>query len=44
VVENPDITIAESTIGAEEETPDESADAVVCAVEETRLSISYLCS
>jgi uncharacterized hydrophobic protein (TIGR00271 family) len=49
VVENLDISISESAIKAEEETPGEPADAVVwegleqSAGEETRLSITYLC-
>ena len=49
VVENLDISISESAIRAEEETPGEPADAVVweqleqSAGEETRLSITYLC-
>jgi uncharacterized hydrophobic protein (TIGR00271 family) len=49
VVENLDISISDSAIKAEEETPGEPADAVVwegleqSAGEETRLSITYLC-
>ena len=49
VVENLDISISESAIRAEEETPGQPADAVVweqleqSAGEETRLSITYLC-
>ena len=49
VVENLDISISESAIRAEEETPGDPADAVVweqleqSAGEETRLSITYLC-
>jgi uncharacterized hydrophobic protein (TIGR00271 family) len=49
VVENLDVSISESAIRAEEETPGEPADAVVweqleqSAGEETRLSITYLC-
>lgn len=49
VVENLDISISESAIRAEQETPGEPADAVVwegleqSAGEETRLSITYLC-
>ena len=49
VVENLDISISESAVKAEEETPGEPADAVVwegleqSAGEETRLSITYLC-
>jgi hypothetical protein len=49
VVENLDISISESAIKAEEETPGEPADAVVwegleqSAGEETRLSVTYLC-
>jgi uncharacterized hydrophobic protein (TIGR00271 family) len=49
VVENLDISISESAVRAEEETPGEPADAVVwegleqAAGEETRLSITYLC-
>jgi hypothetical protein len=49
VVENLDISISESAIRAEEETPGEPADAVVwedleqSAGEETRLSVTYLC-
>ena len=49
VVENLDISISESAIRAEQETPCEPADAVVweqleqSAGEETRLSITYLC-
>jgi hypothetical protein len=48
-VENLDISISESAIRAEEETPGEPADAVVweqleqSAGEETRISITYLC-
>jgi uncharacterized hydrophobic protein (TIGR00271 family) len=49
VVENLDISISESAVRAEEETPGEPADAVVwegleqSAGEETRLSVTYLC-
>jgi uncharacterized hydrophobic protein (TIGR00271 family) len=49
VVENLDISISESAVKAEQETPGEPADAVVwegleqAAGEETRLSITYLC-
>jgi uncharacterized hydrophobic protein (TIGR00271 family) len=49
VVENLDISISESAIRAEEETPGEPADAVVwedleqSAGEEIRLSVTYLC-
>jgi hypothetical protein len=49
VVENLDISISESAIRAEEETPGEPADAVVweqleqSAGEETRFSVTYLC-
>src|SRR4029453_8643015 len=49
VVENLDISISDSAMRAEDETPGEPADAVVwegleqSAGEETRLSITYLC-